>query len=242
VDCSDHEVNIKILIAQEIRAGRLPSAGRSQFLVDLTSDVADLVLMDNIAQTILLLTERRFPPASFPIYERLMQFLESRGELDRPLEGLPDTQALEERIAQGKGLTSPELSVLAAYSKNTLARTLRTSTLLEDPYFENFLRGYFREPIVARFGAQLELHPLKEGIIATVIANDAVNIGGITTVFRLMEETSTDEAGAATAVTSWTSHPCTARPLNSASPRASPGRGPNCVKPLRCWTSRACTR
>jgi glutamate dehydrogenase len=196
VDCSDHEVNIKILLAQEIRAGRLPAAERAKFLAELTPEVAELVLMDNIAQNVLLLTERRFPPTVFPNYERLMQFLEGRGDLDRPLELLPDTQTLEERIAQGEGLTSPELAVLGAYSKNTLAGAIRSSTLIRDPYFESVLRGYFPEPVVARFGAQLKLHPLRDDIVATVLANDAVNIGGITAVFRLMEETSADEVEA----------------------------------------------
>lgn len=199
VDCSDHEVNIKILLAQEIRAGRLPAAERAQFLDGLTAEVADLVLSDNTAQNALLLTERRCPPAAVPSYERLMQFLEGKGELDRRLEGLPDSQTLEERIARGNGLTSPELAVLAAYSKNILAAAVRSHNLIRDPYFESVLRRYFPDPVVARFGAQLNLHPLRDDIIATVVANETVNIGGITAVFRLMEETSSDEAGTARA-------------------------------------------
>lgn len=196
VDCSDHEVNIKILVDQEIRAGRLPAAERRQFLEQLTDEVAELVLTDNVAQNILLLTDRRFPPASFPNYERLMQFLEGRGELDRQLEFLPDTQTLEGRIGQGRGLTSPELSVLAAYSKNTLAKSIRNTALIRDPYLESVLQGYFPEPVVARIGKAVSLHPLRDDIIATVVANDAINIGGVTAVFRLMEETSADEAEA----------------------------------------------
>ena len=119
---------------------------RPQFLDGLTAEVAELVLRDNTAQNALLLTERRCPPASFPSYERLMQFLEGKGELDRRLEGLPDSQTLEERMARGKGLTSPELAVLAAYSKNILAGAIRSDTLLRDPYFESVLRGLFPGP------------------------------------------------------------------------------------------------
>lgn len=196
VDCSDHEVNIKILVDQAIRAGILPAGERSQFLEQLSDEVAELVLTDNVAQNILLLTDRRFPPASFPNYERLMQFLEDRGELDRRLEFLPDTQTLAERIEKGRGLTSPELSVLAAYAKNTLANSIRNTPLISDPYLESVLRGYFPAPVVARLGKEVARHPLREDITATVIANDAINIGGVTAVFRLMEETSTDETGA----------------------------------------------
>ncbi|MDI2034175.1 NAD-glutamate dehydrogenase [Paenarthrobacter nitroguajacolicus] len=196
VDCSDHEVNIKILVDQSIREGKLSAAERTPFLEALTDEIAELVLTDNVAQNVLLLTDRRFPPASFPNYERLMQFLEGRGELDRNLEFLPSTRVLEDRIEQGKGLTSPELSVLAAYAKNTLASSIRTTPLLEDPYLVKFLKGYFPDPVVAKLDEGTERHPLRDDIIATVLANDAINIGGVTSVFRLMEETSVDEAAA----------------------------------------------
>ncbi|SEI96892.1 glutamate dehydrogenase [Arthrobacter sp. yr096] len=194
VDCSDHEVNIKILVDQSIRAGILPAAERTAFLAGLTDEIAELVLTDNVAQNVLLLTDRRFPPASFPNYERLMQFLEGRGELDRELEFLPSTRTLEERISRGKGLTSPELSVLAAYAKNTLASSIRSAPLLKDPFLAKFLKGYFPSPVVAKLGQGVERHPLRDDIIATVLANDAINIGGVTSIFRLMEETSADEA------------------------------------------------
>lgn len=196
VDCSDHEVNIKILVDQEIRAGRLPGSDRAWFLAGLTDHVAEAVLANNVAQNILLLTDRRFPPASFPNYERFMQFLESRGELDRKLEFLPSTQELEERISKGKGLTSPELSVLAAYSKNSLAAAIRQTSLVQDPYLEALLRRYFPRPLVEHLGAGIDAHPLKDDIIAMMLANDAVNIGGITAIFRLMEETSSTEVEA----------------------------------------------
>ncbi|WP_051388876.1 NAD-glutamate dehydrogenase [Arthrobacter sp. 35W] len=196
VDCSDHEVNIKILVDQQIRAGRLAASERAAFLHSLTDEVAGLVLADNVAQNVLLLTDRRFSAASFPNYERLMQFLEERGQLDRGIEFLPSSEALRERIEQGHGLTSPELSILAAYAKNTLADSIRSSPLVQDAYFESALRGYFPQAVVSRFGTALDRHPLRDDIVATTLANDAINIGGTTAIFRLMEETSATEAEA----------------------------------------------
>ncbi len=196
VDCSDHEVNIKILVDQAVRAGDLSQGERTSFLAALTDEIAGLVLADNVAQNVLLLTDRRFPPASFPNYERLMQFLEGRGELDRSLEFLPGTGELEERIAKGRGLTSPELAVLAAYSKNTLMKSIRHSTLVRDPFLSSVLTGYFPAPVVQKLGNEISRHPLRDDIVATVLANDVINIGGITSVFRLMEETSADEVDA----------------------------------------------
>ena len=90
-------------------------------------------------------------------------------------------------------MTAPEISVLAAYAKIQLAHALAESDLADDPYYVATLRRYFPEQLVERFGDQLETHPLRRGIIATVVANDMINIGGVTYVFRAMEETGANE-------------------------------------------------
>ncbi|MCG2622724.1 NAD-glutamate dehydrogenase [Arthrobacter sp. I2-34] len=189
VDCSDHEVNIKILLDQLIAAGKFPAAERSQLLESMTDEVGRLVLADNVDQNVLLLNDRQGVIEWSPSYERLMDSLESRGELDRGLEALPTTQQLRERIAAGQGLTSPELSVLAAYAKIELSRALTQSSLADDPYFDKVLQGYFPRQLADRFGREMNLHPLRREIIATVVANDMINMGGITFVYRAIEET-----------------------------------------------------
>ena len=55
VDCSDHEVNIKIFVDRMVAAGKLDPAERSEFLASMTDEVGRLVLEDNIDQNILLL-------------------------------------------------------------------------------------------------------------------------------------------------------------------------------------------
>ncbi|NKX53832.1 NAD-glutamate dehydrogenase [Arthrobacter mobilis] len=190
VDCSDHEVNIKILLDQLVAAGKFPASERAQLLESMTDEVARLVLADNVDQNVLLLNDRQGVIDWSPSYERLMDSLEARGELDRELEALPDTAQLRERIAAGQGLTSPELAVLAAYAKIELTRALTNSSLADDPYFDKVLRGYFPRPLVERFGDELHQHPLRREIIATVVANDMINMGGITFVYRAIEETS----------------------------------------------------
>ncbi|MCU1572511.1 MAG: glutamate dehydrogenase, partial [Micrococcaceae bacterium] len=89
------------------------------------------------------------------------------------------------------------MSVLAAYAKNTFADSIRNTDLIRDPHFDSALRQYFPQPLVERLGTEVNRHPLRNDIIATMIANDAINIGGVTAMFRLMEETSADEAAAA---------------------------------------------
>ncbi|TDW29333.1 NAD-glutamate dehydrogenase [Cryobacterium psychrophilum] len=199
VDCSDHEVNIKIFVDRMVAAGKLDTAERAQFLAEMTDEVGRLVLQDNVDQNILLLNDRVLVNNWSPSYERLMNWLESAGDLQRELEALPTTATLRERLDQGQGLTSPELSVLAAYAKIELATALRDSDLADDPWFGGTLRRYFPAQLSERFDAELDTHPLRREIIATVVANDMINLGGVTFAFRTIEETSASPATVARA-------------------------------------------
>ena len=199
VDCSDHEVNIKIFVDRMVAAGKIDAAERADFLASMTDEVGRLVLEDNIDQNILLLNDRIRVAEWSPSYERLMDWLEKSADLKRDLEALPTTETLRERLAQGQGLTSPELSVLAAYAKIELATALRESDLADDPWFRQTLRSYFPQQLRERFDAELDTHPLRREIIATVVANDMINLGGITFAFRTIEETSANEAAVAKA-------------------------------------------
>ncbi|MCC3277731.1 NAD-glutamate dehydrogenase [Arthrobacter sp. zg-Y40] len=201
VDCSDHEVNIKIFVDRMVAAGRLDPAERAAFLHSMTDEVGQLVLQDNIDQNMLLLNDRQRVLEWSPSFERLMDWLEEHADLDRQLEALPTNEELHARIAAGEGLTSPELAVLAAYAKIELTKALTRSNLADDPYFAGTLRRYFPKQIVERFGDQLDTHPLRREIISTMVANDMINIGGITFAFRIIEETSATEAEAARAFT-----------------------------------------
>jgi glutamate dehydrogenase len=194
VDCSDHEVNIKIFVDRMVVAGKLDAADRPEFLASMTDEVARLVLKDNLAQNILLLNDRVKVTSWSPSYERLMDWMEASGDLKRDLEALPTTTTLRERLEQGQGLTSPELSVLAAYAKIELATALRESDLADDPWFGATLREYFPAQLSERFDAELDTHPLRREIIATVVANDMINLGGVTFAFRAIEETSASPA------------------------------------------------
>lgn len=199
VDCSDHEVNIKIFVDRMVRAGKLDPAERSEFLHSMTDEVSRLVLKTNFDQNVLLLNDKQELSTWSPAFERLMDWLEDHADLNRELEFLPSTEALEARLAAGQSLTAPELAVLVAYAKIQLASALAASDLPDDPYFAATLRNYFPVQLAERFGEELDSHPLRREIIATVIANDMVNIGGTTYAFRVMEETGASEAQVAKA-------------------------------------------
>jgi glutamate dehydrogenase len=190
VDCSDHEVNIKILLDRVVAAGELTVPQRNELLASMTDDVARLVLRDNYEQNVLLGNARRQSRNMMRVHQRFIQKLESAGRLDRELEYLPDDATLAQRAEAGLGLTSPEFSVLVAYAKLTLTDEIGAGTLPDDPWLDRVVHGYFPPQMGARYADQLAAHPLRRQIITTCLVNDMVNRGGITFAFRAQEETS----------------------------------------------------
>ncbi|RMD62083.1 MAG: NAD-glutamate dehydrogenase, partial [Alphaproteobacteria bacterium] len=180
VDCSDHEVNIKILLGAVEAAGDMTRKQRNKLLVDMTDEVAALVLRDNYLQTQSLSVSSALGAHILDRLARYMRVLEKSGRLDRAIEFLPDDETIAERQAMGIGLTRPELAVLLAYAKITLYDELLSSDLPDDPDTEHELLSYFPTPLQERFADWIAQHRLRREIIATVMTNDIVNRVGIT--------------------------------------------------------------
>jgi glutamate dehydrogenase len=189
VDCSDHEVNIKVLLDQIVADGDVTEKLRNQLIADMTDEVADLVLRDNYEQTQALSLALAQAPAMLDVHARLIRSLEQAGSLNRSLEFLPGDEALAEREAGKLGLTGPELSVLLAYSKIAVYEELLVSDVPEDPYLSKDLEQYFPARLSDRFGEEMRSHRLRREIISTFVANSMVNRAGITFAFRVREET-----------------------------------------------------
>ncbi|WP_419710773.1 NAD-glutamate dehydrogenase [Pseudomonas sp. NFX224] len=197
VDCSDHEVNIKILLNEVVQAGDMTDKQRNQLLASMTDEVGNLVLGNNYKQTqALSLAARRALPR-IAEYKRLMNDLEGRGKLDRAIEFLPAEDALNERVAEGHGLTRAELSVLISYSKIDLKEQLLGSLVPDDDYLTRDMETAFPPTLVSKFSAAMRRHRLKREIVSTQIANDLVNHMGITFVQRLKESTGMSPANVA---------------------------------------------
>jgi glutamate dehydrogenase len=189
VDTSDHEVNIKILLDQVVREGRLDMSGRNALLAEMTDDVARQVLRHNYEQNVLLGNARVQAPAMLSVHKRFIRKLEEHGELDRELEFLPSSTVIDQRLSAGLGLTSSELAVLAAYAKITLTAKILETPLPDEAWFGAALRRYFPDPLVDKYDDRLERHPLRREIISTWVVNDMVNRAGMSFVFRAREET-----------------------------------------------------
>lgn len=189
VDTSDHEVNIKIALDLAVREGRLDAEHREELLHSMTDEVATAVLEDNYDQNVVLGNARRGAPALITVHQRMIRALEHDGLLDRALEFLPDDEEFDTRRAAGEALTSPELAVLLAYAKIALLGELNACSLSDDSWFETIVVDYFPPTMRADFVRGIAQHPLRGQIINTVVTNRLLNIGGITFVFRAVEET-----------------------------------------------------
>ncbi|MER7071462.1 NAD-glutamate dehydrogenase [Terrabacter sp. NPDC000476] len=189
VDTSDHEVNIKILLTELTRSGELTMKRRNTLLASMTDEVAEHVLRDNYEQNVLLGNARAQQHGMLGVHERLIQFLEAHGDLDRSLEFLPSDAEIARRQKDGLGLTSPEFSVLVAYAKLYLKNQLIATALPDDPWFDTTLAEYFPKPLRGKYAEQIAAHPLRREIITNSVANSMVNRGGITFAYRAGEET-----------------------------------------------------
>ncbi len=187
VDCSDHEVNIKISLNQLVADGELTGKHRNDLLRDMTDAVADLVLTNNFRQAQMLSLAQRHAAENPEEYRRFIGLMETTEQLDRTLEGLPSDDVLLERASRQEPLTRPELAVLMAFAKTHIKNALNRTDIAADPDVAAVLLEPFPELLRERFPGALHGHRLAREIVSTQLANDLVHHAGITYLTHLME-------------------------------------------------------
>ncbi|MGO3282595.1 MAG: NAD-glutamate dehydrogenase [Psychrobacter sp.] len=189
VNCSDHEVNIKILLGKVVEQGDMTLKQRNELLESMTDTVADLVLRQNYLQPQAIELSHNRAAENLSDHQRFIQMLEKEGRLDRAIEYLPSDEEIAKRQKIDVGLTNPELAVVLAYGKMWVYDNLLLSDLPDDPYFINELRKYFPDELASQFFDEMTQHRLHREIISTYLTNSVVNRLGIEALFRLYEET-----------------------------------------------------
>ncbi len=199
VDISDHEVNLKILLRPAVEAGALSLAERDQILDDVCGDVVAAVLRDCALQSMALTRAVAMSPSLMAVTRMLMEELEASGVVDPIVEALPSPTEMTAREEAGAGLTRPELAVLLAGAKRSLAARLLASSVPDEPALRGALVTYFPPRLVERFGHLLDGHRLRRELVASVVANDTVNRMGATFITRLAADTSASPPAVAAA-------------------------------------------
>lgn len=189
VDCSDHEVNLKILFNEEIQKKKMTLRKRNNLLVSLTEEVAGLVLADNYHQALVMSFSAYSAKKMIGLHTNYIKELETLKVLNRRVEFLPDDKKLAERKAANEGLTRPELAILLAYTKIYIKHEILKSDLPEDPYIRQIIETAFPISIRKKYKNAMYEHRLHRDIIATQLSNRVVNEMGITFVYRLQVET-----------------------------------------------------
>jgi glutamate dehydrogenase len=191
IDCSDHEVNLKILF--NTLGGAFSRTERDTLLKEMTNEVARLVLADNYRQTQILSVLEAAKSSEINTYQSLMRGLEAEVGLDRYLEALPDEEALEQGLARNQSLTRPELSVLLAYSKISLYEKILASTLPDKTFYRSWFQGYFPKIIQEQFAKAILSHPLRREITATILANEIINHVGPAFIHEIIQTSGINE-------------------------------------------------
>lgn len=188
VNCSDHEVNIKILLNQLVERGDMSTAQRNKLLESMTDEVGRLVLRQNYQQpqAISIGEENN---SLFVDHIRIIKQLEKEGRLNRELEFLPSNEEMQERLKAGEGLYAPELAVMLAYSKIQLFEELIASDLPDADYFQTDLSLYFPTALREKYLAEMQTHRLRREIIATFVTNSILNHMGSVFIHRTKEAT-----------------------------------------------------
>lgn len=188
VDCSDHEVNIKIALKQAMIDSKISLEQRNKILESMTDEVASLVLKDNRLQTQAITIAQSQGHSAIEVYGQFIKNLEKSGILNPEMEFLPNSKELQRRQVDKIGFTRPELCVMLSYAKMEIYQQILASDLVDDEYFESDLISYFPKRMQKDFLPEIKTHQLRREIIATQITNFIVDRGGITFLNQICQE------------------------------------------------------
>ena len=206
VDMSDHEVNIKILMDMLVKRGALESREeRNRIFMEMTEDVATLVLADNAAQALALTLDGQRSAGRREDFLDLLGELMRQGIMSREDDDIPPWSELREpallqpeggpggpQSDAERGITRPLLALLLGYVKIWALSHVLETDFPDSKEGAPFLDRYFPDRLRESFSDSFVEHPLKREIIATAAVNHVINHAGVDFFARLMKSS---EAG-----------------------------------------------
>jgi glutamate dehydrogenase len=165
VNCSDYEVNLKILLQLALKKGKINPHEILEILEKIEEDVVELVLQNNQQQNAVINKMLNAGKMEIAFYKNtLYQALEN--------------YKIEEFFSKLKKLTRPDLCVVLSFEKIALKKELLElfrSKKISKTFFNKILykyaRHYYPKYIVNNFKSEILEHPLAKEILATTIVN-----------------------------------------------------------------------
>jgi len=192
VDMSDHEVNLKILFTDLIRAGVVDRDERDEILLKIAEEVSTAVQSNNHMHSLMASLDVTRSIKNLDDFRVLLNDLESEGRLDRDRHVLPSDGEMLRRIQTGEGLSRPELTKLGPFVKMRVYEALIDDSRFSVEHADEWLMTYFPKRIRRRFGKAIRNHQLRREIAATVLTNRLVDAMGVTHFSRLARVTGCD--------------------------------------------------
>ncbi len=179
VDTSDHEVNLKILLYTLKDKGLLSEEERNSTLKALTQQVVNMVLWSNYRQALALSRDETLSMQYLHDFNTSIDILsENVQAFNRRDFFIPKAESIKSIVTKEGNIVRPVLSSLLSYSKIFVKQLLLESDLIDSVYSLEYLYKYFPKSFVSVYENEIQNHPLRRQIIATVMADNVINMQG----------------------------------------------------------------
>jgi glutamate dehydrogenase len=181
VNTSDHEVNLKILINSIVSKGLLSKDESKALLASLTEQVVNTVLWNNYAQAIAISRDETLSKTFLNDFISAIEVLESEiVAFNRRDFFIPKNENMKAIITSDNTIVRPILSFMISYSKIFIKELLLRSGFTTETFALEYLFKYFPKSFISAYEHEIKGHPLRNEIIATVIADILINLQGST--------------------------------------------------------------
>ncbi len=195
VNMSDHEVNLKILLDQLVRKGKIADVNeRNRWIRKLEDEELVLVLAANHDNNLALSLEERRTPRDFVFIRALIRNLNRAGWINRQQDAIPFEADLDRIEAGERRLARPILCALTGFARLMLAGELLDANCFQGPEFTRILTAYFPAALAKLYETEILQHPLRREILVTEGLNYIVNRAGATYFQKLTMRTSAPAA------------------------------------------------
>lgn len=181
VNTSDHEVNLKILLNIIKEKGLIGEDEAKKILKGLTEQVVNQVVWSNYHQSLAISRDATLSHRYLDDFLLSIEVLETNlTSFKRADNFIPKNENISEILCPAGSIVRPIISSLISYSKIFLTNILLESELIDESFSNQFLFKYFPKSFISAFEDEIQNHPLRREITATVMADTIINLQGST--------------------------------------------------------------